>query len=424
LKQRLKTLQQQFYERYSIKPELIGRSPGRAEIIGCHTDHEGGWALGMAISRSTLAAMHRRNDKKIRVFSNQAGLVGGNDTVFEIDLNKLQTLQKPEEGSPKWTHYIQGVIRELIIKANEQGEQISGADILIDSDVPVSGGTSSSAAIELAVASGFSSLYNLNVDKTQLARLSQKAENEFVGVGCGYLDQGTEVFAEAGKAVLLKFDPDDKEHPAVVETIDADVEKYGYTLMIAVDPTVKRNLGESGYPIRKQQCQEGLITIRKLLNKPTLKNLGGVSIEDFEKIKAGLQKDSGEIVRKRVQHIIEENLRVQVAARVLKRGDDMKQFGRLLNESGVSSLSLLNLDEKTPELTFMCRIIWDNLIGRGVYGRNMGGGFAANTLMLVPKDEVEETKRIMNEEYTKEYDRNLDFIDFTANQGVEIFSID
>lgn len=415
LKQRVNKLTPQFKDIFSgnIPPSFIN-SPGRCEWLGNHTDYNGGVAVGVAIDKSVLAAfaVNEVVPGQIRVFSNQ--IEGASETFSLSELKDTKPV-KEERRETKWTDYVKGVLREFVLRFT--AANYNGLDILIDSTVPLSGGTSSSAALELAIAGAFAKANNIILSKQEIALFCQHAEVDFVGSGCGYLDQGSVAFGEEGKGSLFKFHPDSISNPADVSPVDIDVDKYGYTYMIAVDPTVKRNLGESGYPIRKKQCKKGLKELRKLLPDLNLQNLGDVPLERFLRVKNRLSTHS---IAKRIHHVITESDRVKRGLKAVENGD-MIALGEIFNESGKSGLMNFELDQNTPELTKLCNIIWSNEMKKmGVYGRNMGGGFAANVLMLVPKDKVEEVQRRIKKQYTEQYatGKDMEFITFRPSDGV------
>lgn len=415
LKKRIDRLTPQFKELFKreIPPSFIN-SPGRCEWLGNHTDYNGGVAVGVAIDRSVLSAFAKNeNDSdQVRVYSNE---IGGVLETFTLEELKDIKSVKEEGRETKWTDYIKGVLREFVLRFPH--ETFTGLDILIDSTVPLSGGTSSSAALELAIAGAFAKANNITLSKQDMALLSQNAEVKFVGSGCGYLDQGSVAFGEEGKGTQFKFHPGSVSNPADIESVDIDVEKYGYTYMLAVDPHVKRKLGESGYPIRKKQCKKGLKELKQLLPDLMIQNLGDVPLKRFLEVK---DRISTRTIADRVHHVIAESERVHQGLEAIKKSD-IKALGEIINESGKSGLFNFELNQKTPELTKLCNIIWSNdLHNMGVYGRNMGGGFAANVLMLVPIDKVEDIKKLVKERYIEMYPtgKDMEFIAFKPSDGV------
>ena len=393
-----KAFQSVFHE----KQEVISRAPGRAEILGCHTDYNYGFALAAGISRGTFCFVSKRSDNKISVFS--TAFPNQKPVTFS-----LQHIKRDEKIT--WPNYIRAVVNEL----HKAGYKIGGANILIDSTVPKSGGVSSSAALEVAVALALLRLYKQPIDQTRMALLCKTAENsDLVKSPCGFLDQGAVTFAKKDAMVLLDFLPKGDSPVSAITIIPAKF-PIKASFIIPVDPTLERQLGESGYVVRRKMCEDSLAFWTKVLNKP-VKSLRDVSLAEFLKHKDELNRKNP-VMRKRVEHIITENVRVHDAVKALKKKDIML-FGKLLTEAGKSSLELYELDENTPQLTFLVTR------GRelpGVLGmRNMGGGFSAIGLALVKDEAVASFKKTLADRYQKQFNRTLEFIEFSPSEGAEI----
>ena len=387
---------------FGQKPEAISRAPGRAEILGCHTDYNYGFALAAGISRDTRCLVSKRDDNSIRVYS--TAFPKQKPVTFP-----LQNITRDEKVT--WTNYIRAVVSELL----KAGHTIGGTNILIDSTVPKSGGVSSSAALEVAVALALLRLYKQPIDRTQMALLCKKAENsDLVKSPCGFLDQGAVTFAKKDAMVLLDFLPKGDSPVSAITVIPAKF-PIKASFIIPVDPTLERQLGESGYVVRRKMCEDSLPFWTKVLKKP-VKSLRDVSLAEFLKHKDALNRKNP-VMRRRVEHIITENVRVHDAVGALKKKDIM-QFGKLLTEAGKSSLELYELDENTPQLTFLV------IRGRelpGVLGmRNMGGGFSAIGLALVKDSSIGSFKKTLASLYRKQFNRPLEFIEFTPSEGAEI----
>lgn len=401
LKKRLSTLQTKFKKLYGDKEGLVIRSPGRAEIIGNHTDYNQGYALSSCISQSILALFKKRTDNKIRIFSQE---FSRHPVEFLITNAIACDLQN------SWTNYARGVAQQLL----KAGFKISGADILLDSNVPMGSGVSTSAAYELVVGLGLLSVSRLSLDNLNLALLCQKAENLFVGSPCGFLDQGSIAFGKSGKMVFMDFLAKKESPVSKVSLIPADLGK-DVSFVVAVDKTAKRELGSSGYPARRKMCEESLPFWSKVL-KRNIKSLRFVSVSEFEKFKSDLEKYNP-VMRKRAEHIIYENERVLKAVKMLKT-QKIKDFGKLLTEAGKSALDLYELDEKTPELTYLYKF---GQTLNGVLGiRNMGGGFSATILALVENAKMSEFEDKLASGYKNKFKGNLDFIEFKVTNGVGI----
>src|SRR5262249_24859938 len=220
---------------------------------GNHTDYNNGLALASAISRSSIALFRKREDNVIQIFSHG----------FSQEPIVFNTESIVKDNVYPWTNYVKGVVQELL----NAGHLIGGADVLVDSNIPSSGGVSSSAALELAIVLGFSSLY----DKEELNRflaalLCQRAENNFVGSPCGLLDQASVALGVREQMVLIDFQPQDGS-PASTKLVPAALARHGVAFVIVADSSVKRQLGETGYPARRKKCEESLPILTKMLGR-------------------------------------------------------------------------------------------------------------------------------------------------------------
>lgn len=401
LTSRVNKLATTFTDIFGSKHETIVRSPGRAEIIGNHTDYNEGYALSACISRSILALSKKRKDKQINVVST---MFQNQKVSFEISDNI------PKDTKNTWTNFIRGVIQTLM----KNGYEFDGADILFDSTIP-STGVSSSAALELATA--FSLLAEQEIDRKKIALMCKLAENEYVESPCGFLDQGTIAFGAKDKMVLFDFMPQTDSPVSKIELINADFSSSNASFVVISDKTVKRELGSSGYPARRKMCEDSLSFWEQKLGRH-IPSLRYVTAEDFESYRDELEAFNT-TMRKRVEHVIYENQRVLKFIELLKN-KEIKYAGKLLTEAGKSALELYELDEKTPELTFLFNT------GKeidGVLGfRNMGGGFNATTLALVDNDYSGTFQTELYNRYTSEFDGELNFVKFEITDGVNFIS--
>jgi galactokinase len=401
LKNRMRRISNLFHTLYQSPSEIISRAPGRAEILGCHTDYNHGFALSCAISRNMIGLFSKRTNNIVNIYSMA---YPGKPVSFSMT-------NITRDPTNTWGNYGRAVIRELIT----YGYQVSGADILIDSTVPKSGGVSSSAALELAIAYGILALYQQPIDPLSVAQLCRRAENsDLVNSPCGFLDQGTVAMAKEGEMVLLDFLPKGDTPVSNITSIPAKLDS-DVTFVIPVDLTLERQLGSSGYVVRRKMCEDSLPFWQKILGKPVT-SLRDISKDEFLAHRGELNTINP-IMRKRVEHIIFENDRVLSAVARLEKGDT-EGFGRIMTEAGESSLALYELDENTPQLTLLVRY------GRtipGVIGiRNMGGGFSAVALALVKNEYLQSFKDTLQREYDKTFQRTLEFIEFSPSKGAEI----
>lgn len=338
----LEQLSQVFHDSYGREPTVITRAPGRVEFIGNHTDYNGGTVLGAAVDRGIWVAVAPREDGRRRWRSGENGPVIETGAV----LAKL-------EGSSSWTNYPQGVISAMeAFRLNAPG----GFDYAVLSDLPVGAGLSSSAAIELASALAVLNLTGQEVDTETLVKIGRKAENDFVGVPCGILDQGSSGFGEKDKLVFI-----DCRGPKF-STVPMPADTHFW---IFNTPT-KHALVDGLYSARHKECMAAAADLG-------VKQLADASLELFQSEVHQLSPT----VAKRARHIIEEIDRVGRTVKALGEGD-LDAVGQLLTASHRSSQHAF--ENSTPEL--------DSLVDQlttmaGVYGARLtGGGFGGAVMAL------------------------------------------
>lgn len=324
---------------------------GRVNLIGEHTDYNDGWVMPCALDRYTWAGFAPREDREVRIYS-------------ELEQASIQFSLDALEPEPdhQWFRYIQGVAWAL----ESAGHQLPGADILIRSTVPVGGGLSSSAALEVSVAYGWMSVAGHSIDRVQLAQLCQKAEHVYVGARVGIMDQYVAANAVVGSALLL--DCRELRHRAVA---------LPDTLSVVVANTMeKHQLSGSEYNVRREQCEEGVRRLQARI--PYIHALRDVTPADLEEHKEVF--DDEEVVYRRCRHVVTEIKRTLEAADALERGD-AKRMGELMWASHESLRDDYEVTSKGLDL--MVEIA---RLTPGVYGSRMtGGGFGGCTVTLVDK---------------------------------------
>ena len=326
-------------------PRLFA-APGRVNLIGEHTDYNDGFVMPAAINFRTFAAVSPRSDNVIRVASSN---LEGQEEFTVASAVRTGT----------WTDYVKGVA----VKLEENGFSLKGADLLIESNVPIGAGLSSSAALEVATAHALLSLSEKTVDLKQVARICQQAENEFVGMNCGIMDQFVSSCAETGHALLLDCRSLETRSLPLPNSLS----------LVVCNSMVKHSLASSAYNTRRAECEEAA----RLLDVKALRDIRPVEFE----ARKGILPDP---VRRRAHHVISENDRVQKAAESLMLGD-LAEFGSLMYQSH-SSLKL-DYEVSCPELDLLVEIARNTL---GVVGARMtGGGFGGCTINLVEKGSVE-----------------------------------
>lgn len=358
-------LNDRFVEFYGRAPRLF-RAPGRVNLIGEHTDYNGGFVLPMAIDREAAMAIAPREDRVIRVHSENF-----NETA-EFDLDA----EKPREKG-FWLNYIEGVARIL----ERNSFRLPGADILLWSDVPTGAGLSSSAALETVAGLALSEIAGRPIDRTLLAQIGQQTEHEFVGAKVGIMDQFVSANAQKGHALLL-----DCRH-LTFENVPLDTRE---TAILICDTKVKHDLATSGYNTRRAECEEAVRILKRFL--PDITELRDVGARELEKYAGELP----ETIRRRARHIVSENARTLRAAESLKK-HDLEEFGRLMYESHESLKN--DYEVSCRELDLLVEIARRD--ARILGARMTGGGFGGSTVNLVKKQDLAEIVAEIGSEYER-----------------------
>jgi galactokinase len=356
-------LQEQFTRSFGAAPEAIVRSPGRVNLIGEHTDYNDGWVFPAALDMGTDVAVRRRGDGVLRTV---APRMHGADEARLDDL-------RPREG-PEWTRYVRGVAALLA----SNGCPIPGADVLIDGDLPLGAGLSSSASLELGVAVALMTLAGCPIDRAELARLGQRVENEIVGVQSGIMDQLAVACGVAGHALLIDCRSFDVERAPIPPT----------ARILVLDSAVPRTLAGSAYNVRRAECESALQKLRAV--QPGLRALRDVTPALLDL--AGDRLDDVEL--RRARHVITENGRVLTSIAALRVGD-VARFGQLM----VASHESLRDDYAVsgPELDALVETALDT---PGVFGARLtGAGFGGCAVALVAARQAEAAAQAIAERY-------------------------
>jgi len=331
---------------------LVVRSPGRVNLLGEHTDYNNGFVLPAAIDKAIYMGVSRRDDHLIHIISQ------------DLDLSYMGDLREIRPSSLHWPDYILGVLQQLQM----QGNVIGGFNCVFGGDIPLGAGMSSSAALECATAFAMNELFGLGVDPLTMVRLSQRAENQFVGVQCGIMDQFASMFGRRNHVIRLDCQSLDYEYvPFNTEGIR----------IVLLDTNVKHSLASSEYNTRRQQCEAGVKLIQA--HEPGVKSLRDATPAMLEQYVA----PADALVYQRCRYVVEENLRLLAASTDLKQGD-MASFGRKMfaTHEGLSKL----YEVSCPELDFLVDQVKED---SGVIGaRMMGGGFGGCTINLVKEEAI------------------------------------
>ncbi|MDH2424945.1 galactokinase [Sphaerisporangium sp. TRM90804] len=329
-----------FQAAFGHEPEGTWHAPGRVNLIGEHTDYNNGFVLPFAVPWGVTTAVRRRTDGTVRLLSLQAS--GGPQVITELD------------RAQGWARYAAGVLWAF----ERAGHAVGGADIAIDGDVPQGAGLSSSAALEVSVATALNDLHGLGVSPIDLALLAQKAENDFVGMPCGIMDQAASALCEEGHALFLDC------RSLGTRAVPLDLAAEGLELMI-IDTGVHHELADGQYARRRADCEGAA------------ERLGVESLRDVTDLAAALSVLEGD-ERKRTQHVVTENHRVEALIGLLRAGA-AREIGALLNASHLSLRD--QFEVSCPELD----VAVESALRGGARGARMtGGGFGGSAIALVP----------------------------------------
>lgn len=337
-------------------------SPGRVNLIGEHTDYNGGFVLPAALTMSSTVAARSRPDRVINLMATDLG------EMVSASLDNLEPFKKI-----RWGNYQLGVADEL----QKAGYRLTGCDMLFHDTVPLGSGLSSSAAIEVATAITLATLgneahgVNREPDMIELAKISQRAENNYVGVNCGIMDQFASAMGRKDHAIFL--DCRDLSYSLVPLKLD------GFKIVIS-NTKKKRSLADSKYNERRRQCEEGFEMLKREYHRAQW--LGDITLEEYER---GRHLIKNEIIRKRVDHVIYENARVLKSVRALSEGR-IDEFGKLMVQSHQSLKELYEVTGFELDTMVSMALKVDGVIG----SRMTGAGFGGCTVSIVKEEAVEE----------------------------------
>ena len=365
----LETLIKDFKEIFKYNGEVeTFFSPGRVNLIGEHTDYNGGFVFPCALDFGTYAVVKKREDKIFRMYSKNFENLG----IIEFNLDNLVYDKKDN-----WANYPKGVIKTFLDKNYKID---SGFDVLFFGNIPNGAGLSSSASIEVLTAVILKELFNLDVDMVEMVKMCQATENNFIGVNCGIMDQFAVGMGKKDNAILL----------------DCNTLKYEYVpvklknmSIVIANTNKKRGLADSKYNARRADCQEAVKTLNK--NGVNIKYLGELTVAEFEKVKHFL---TNEDQLKRATHAVTENERAKIAVEFLRK-DDIAEFGRLMNKSHISLRD--DYEVTGLELDSLVEAAWEE---KGTVGSRMtGAGFGGCTVSIVENDYVDSFIKNVGKKY-------------------------
>ena len=373
-------IEKKFLETFGAEPDLVAAAPGRVNLIGEHIDYSDGFVLPFAIKDRTLVAARKRNDSTVRIASAQR-----RNKIVTVDISRVKPGLKGE-----WERYALGVLWALGVK--------EGVDLLIDGHVPLGAGLSSSAALECSVATAMNHLFDLGFNLEELARLTQKAENQYVGVPCGIMDQSVSLMATQGSALLLDC------RDLTTKNIPFDVASSRLELLI-IDTQAHHALTDGGYAERRASCDSvvaklGITSLRDLMMQQ-LENSRGLLTET-------------EFVRAR--HAVTEMKRVIECVQALS-DSNFALVGELINQSHASLR-----DDYTVSCPELDKAV-DAALAAGALGARMvGGGFGGSAIALIQASKTTETIKTIEKAFSSKKFKAPRFFTSLPSQGAELIS--
>ncbi|MEL6268520.1 MAG: galactokinase, partial [Chloroflexota bacterium] len=356
----IQELKQLFSAHFNTSPSHIVRAPGRVNLIGEHTDYNDGFVLPMAIEHAIYIALRAREDDMVRIYASNF------DNTFSFELDNFS------KGEMSPAEYVKGMTRAL----QNAEYALQGWDGVLKGDIPIGAGLSSSAATEMAIGQAFKAVGSVDATPTELAKMGQWVENEWLGLGSGIMDQMISASGQVGSALLIDCRSLETENVPLPEN----------TAVVILDTGTRRGLVDSKYNERRQQCEEAAA----FFGVPKLRD---VIIEQFE----ARENQLDEMPRKRARHVITENARVLKARDALK-GGDAATFGKLMDESHMSMRD--DFEISSDALNAMVR---HAQMHPACYGARMtGGGFAGCAVALVNRDGADDFARTVTAGYGAE----------------------
>ena len=373
-------IEKKFRETFGAEPDLVAAAPGRVNLIGEHIDYSDGFVLPFAIKDRTLVAARKRGDSTVRIASAQR-----RNKIVTVDISTVKPGLKGE-----WERYALGVLWALGVK--------EGVDLLIDGHVPLGAGLSSSAALECSVATAMNHLFDLGFNLEELARLTQKAENQYVGVPCGIMDQSVSLMATQGSALLLDC------RDLTTKNIPFDVASSGLELLI-IDTQAHHALTDGGYAERRASCES-------VVAKLGITSLRELSMEQLENSR-GLLTET-EFVRAR--HAVTEMKRVLECVEALSNSD-FERVGQLINQSHASLR-----DDYTVSCPELDTAVEAALAAGALGSRMVGGGFGGSAIALIQASKTTETIKAVEKAFSSKGFKAPRFFTSLPSQGAELLS--
>ncbi len=364
-------------------------APGRVNLIGEHTDYNDGFVLPMAIEKEVIMLGQLRNDRRVRVFD------FGYNTEIDFSLDKLIPLRKNT-----WANYLMGVVDEM-----QKAEYIlQGANLIFKSNIPRKAGLSSSAALEVVTALAIAELNSLKIGPVKMARLCQQAENNFVGVACGIMDQYVSCLGQKNYALFIDCRSNNYK--------PVPFKDHNYQIVIC-NSKIQRSLVNSEYNKRREECKIATKFFKHKLNLE-IRALRDITIDEYKKYQGQLP----EVIARRAKHVISENYRVQTGVEALREGNFLA-FGQLMIESHQSLKD--DYEVSCAELDLLVDLA---LKQEGVLGARMtGAGFGGCTVNLLERDYVDTFKKSIKNEYKEITGINPDIYVTRPTEGAKVLEL-
>jgi galactokinase len=376
----MSSIEEKFLETFGEEPDLVAAAPGRVNLIGEHIDYSEGFVLPFAIKDRTLVAARKRDDSTVRIASAQR-----RSKIVTVDISEVRPGLKGE-----WERYALGVLWSMGVK--------SGVDLLIDGHVPLGAGLSSSAALECSVATAMNHLFDMGFNLEELARLTQKAENQYVGVPCGIMDQSVSLMASRGFALLLDC------RDLSTRNIPFDVASHGLELLI-IDTQAHHALTDGGYAERRASCEA-------VAAKLSVKSMRELTMAQLDSARATLSET--EYIRAR--HAITEMKRVLDCVDALGSGDFVK-VGQLINDSHRSLR-----DDYTVSCPELDTAVEASLAAGALGSRMVGGGFGGSAIALIEAAKTSQTISAIEKAFADKKFKSPRFFTSLPSQGAELLS--
>jgi galactokinase len=376
----------EFAYRFGRTP-TVSRAPGRVNLIGEHTDYNDGFVMPAALEFATLTAASQRSDRWLRVYS----MIMDETREFDLD-------SPPEGPTGDWSDYILGVALML----ERSGRNLAGADLIVWSDVPIGAGLSSSAALEVSCAHALLTESGLPFEPIEIAQLCQRAENDFVGMRCGVMDQYIACCGVAGHALLIDCRSLASRHVAIAPNLRLLVANSG----------VRHQHAGGEYNLRREACEEGVRLLSRYLGP--IQALRDVTPQQLESKRRKLP----ELIYRRCRHIVTENARVLEAERALETGDFVA-CGRAMNASHLSMRD--DFEITCPEVDMLAGLAQHV---KGVYGSRMtGGGFGGCTISLLEEWAIDKASQMLTDGYRIAMGRDVDIYVCTPSDGAQLILV-